>query len=156
MFDEDWFNEFSDEWKENMEEFKELMGDFKHNMPFSCGFHYPPRHHSHYKHHRPGRVGLHLLGGFAPWMHYGPFVKDEPDKYVLKIPLRKYTKDEVRVQVSQKRIVIRFEKEEKKPKLRYIPLHPDIDPAKITAKVEDEKLILNLFKKNPDVDINIE
>ena len=156
MFDEEWFNELSDEWKENMESFKEMMCEFKHNMPFSCGFHNSPRHHRPHGHHRPRGFGLHFLGGCAPWMHNNPFMKDEPDKYVLRIPLWKYTKDEVKVQASQKKIVIRFEKEGKKPRLRYIPLHPDVDPAKINAKVEDDKLVINMYKKNPDVDINIE
>ncbi len=155
MFDEEWFNEMNDEWKENMDEFKELMNEFKDNMPFSCGFHFPPRHRHPHRHHG-SRFGAHFFGGCAPWMPPNPFFKDELDKFVLRIPLRNYTKEEVKVQASQKRLVIKFEKEGKRPRIRYIPLHPNVDPTKISAKVEDGKLVINLYKKNPDVDVNIE
>ncbi|NHI93351.1 MAG: hypothetical protein EAX96_12770 [Candidatus Lokiarchaeota archaeon] len=151
MVDENWWEEFGEEWKENLENFKDQMQDFMENMNelkffkgFYCG---PPRIH---RYHRGPHASFHV------WKHWMPFVKDEDDKYVIRIPLRKYTKDQIKLKVSNKRLVIVFQKEDKKPKSRYLPIPDDVDPEKTTAKVENGELIVYLFKKKPDISINIE
>ena len=151
MIDENWWEEFGEEWKENLENFKEYMNELVENMnnfEFFKGYHYS--HHRPHRIHRGPRMFFHFM------KHGMPFMKDEDDKYVLRIPLRKYTKDQVSLKVSQKRLAIMFQKEDKKPRSRYFPIPEDIDPEKTSAKVENGELIIYLYKKKPDMSINIE
>ncbi|MHA1893698.1 MAG: Hsp20/alpha crystallin family protein [Candidatus Helarchaeota archaeon] len=150
MFDENWWEQFGEEWKQNMEEFKNNMQEFMNNLnemkffkKFKMhSFKTPMFHYSRRVNHY--------------WKHYMPFMTDEIDKYVLEIPLRKYTKDEVILKVSQRRLKLTFQKKDRKPRNRYFPIPEDVEPEKTSAKVENNVLIINLYKKKSDISIDIE
>ena len=110
-----------------------------------------------FKHRFPGdwSHGMHGMPGRFMRRRFNPFLHEETDAYVLKVPLAGVKKEDIDLQKNDTFLIIRYPRHGKtRAKEFFIPRN--VNREKIQAKYENGLLEIRMPKSEPDTPIEIE